>query len=147
MRLLPSLAAGLFVTAVSVACSDSAAEPGGATSAFPASALVTASSDSGALSFELRTGPAQPPSRGTCDVEYRIVDAATGQPVDGLALDVVPWMVTMGHGSSGKPTVTAKGDGRYVARDVSLYMPGRWELRTTVGGPRADRAAPALDVQ
>ena len=147
MGLLRTIAAGIGCVTLCIACSDSGAAASSSSTGFPSAALVSATSDSGTLSIEVRTGPSQPPARGTCEVEYRITDAASGQPVDGLSVDVVPWMVSMGHGSSGKPTVAAKGDGRYVASKVSLYMAGRWELRTTLSGARADQAAPAIDVE
>ena len=74
-------------------------------------------------------------------VEYRITNA-DGQPVDGLVLSVVPWMPDMGHGASIEPMVSAVGGGRYVISNVELFMPGRWELRTSITGPSEDRAAP-----
>ena len=39
------------------------------------------------------------------------------------------------------PTVTAAGQGRYVAANVVLFMPGTWELRTTI----TDAAGAASD--
>lgn len=150
MSVLKTLLAGVCCAALCFACSDSSTASGTSgtsSSAFPASPLATVTSAGGALTIEIRTRPAQPPSRGTCEAEYRVLDAVSGEPVDGLSLEVVPWMVSMGHGSSGKPTIAAQGDGRYVVSKLSLYMAGRWELRTTFSGSRADSAAPAIDVE
>ena len=55
-----------------------------------------------------------------------------GSPVDGLAITLVPWMAAMGHGTSAIPQIEPLGSGRYVASDVTLFMPGDWQLRTTL---------------
>ena len=129
-----------------IACSASEGA-GNADAGFPRSPYVSLVSDSGKLRIEIRTAPDQPPTRGTSSVEMRVVEVATETPVDGIAFTVVPWMPAHGHGSSVKPTVTAAGGGRYVLTNVDLFMPGRWELRTTFSGGANDSAAPAFDVQ
>jgi hypothetical protein len=101
--------------------------------------------DSGALHVEVHTMP-EPPVRGSNSVELTITKAADGSPADGLVLDVEPWMPAMNHGTSAKPAVMAEGDGKYLVTNVYLYMPGRWELRTTFSGPTADHATPALQI-
>jgi len=126
---------------VATACSGGSS-PGSAT--FSADAYVTATSDSGALSIEVRTSP-QPPARGTNSVELTITRVSDGTPVDGLTLDVVPWMPAMGHGTS-TPTVTPEGGGVYLATEVYLYMPGLWALQTGISGPMTDHAAPQVTV-
>lgn len=127
---------GLALLFVVSGCA-SAPEPGGA-EAFPAEPYAVVASESGSFSIEARTSPLQPPQRGLTDVELRIEDAS-GEPVDGLDVAVEPWMPDMGHGASTHPEVTAAGDGRYIASKVSLFMPGRWELRATLGGALNDR--------
>ena len=92
----------------------------------------------------MRTAPSQPPPRGTCTVEFVVTDAA-GAPKDGLDVTLVPWMPAHGHGASVKPTIVAKGNGRYVATNVDFFMPGQWELRTSFS-PGDDHAAPKLTV-
>jgi YtkA-like len=120
--------------------------PGGAAQqGFLDTPLLTVASASGALQVAVFSDP-QPPVRGNLAVRYRITDAASA-PVDGLTLLVVPWMVAMGHGSSVKPTVTARGAGVYDLSNVYLFMPGQWELRTTVGGAASDDVTPNLTVQ
>lgn len=109
----------------------------------PPSSVVT--SDDGALRVEVRTSP-NPPLRGTNEVELRFARVQDGSPVDDLAVTVVPWMPAMGHGASVRTTVTPKGDGHYLIDNVSTFMPGRWELRTTIAGPPEDHATLPIDV-
>jgi hypothetical protein len=84
------------------------------------------------------------PVRGNHTVQLVLTSA--GAPADGLALTIVPWMPAMGHGTSITPTVTPLGGGAYQLDDVNLFMPGLWELRTTIASPE-DYAAPAFEVQ
>ncbi len=139
----PWLAALLApVVCASAACSSASPAP---TGTFPADPYTTTTSDSGALIIDLRTSP-QPPSRGTNDVQLTIARVSDGTPVDGLSLDVVPWMPAMEHGTSA-PTVTAEGGGVYLVTDVYLYMPGVWDLRTAISGAATDNATPQLTIQ
>ena len=130
----------LLATVVS-ACSagDAAAPP----DSFSGAPLVTVATDAGKANIAIRTSPS-PPTRGVNTIELSITDAH-GAPVDGLTLTIVPWMPAHGHGASVKPSLTPLGHGVYLAHDVDLYMPGRWELRTTLSGPIEDRAAPTID--
>jgi hypothetical protein len=109
---------------------------------FSGTPYATAMSDSGSLAIEVRTCP-QPPSRGTNSVELFV--SAAGKPVDGLTVDVTPFMPAMGHGTS-TPTITPEGDGKYLVTEVYLYMPGVWQLKTTFSGPVSDHAAPSVSV-
>jgi hypothetical protein len=126
-----------------IACACSGGSPPTATT-FPAEAYTTTTSTSGALSLDVRTSP-QPPSRGTNAVEMILTRVSDGQRVDGLTLDVVPWMPAMGHGTS-TPTVTAQGGGVYLVTEVYLYMPGVWTLQTAISGAMTDHAAPQVTV-
>ncbi len=121
---------------------------GGAPAAdgYPSSALVSATSQSGALHIELRSRPQQPPTRGVATIRFTIEDKS-GAPLDGLQLTVLPWMNAMGHGTSVAPTVTALGGGIYDVSNVYLPMPGQWDLKTTIGGPMSDSVDPAFQVQ
>jgi len=130
---------------VASACSSGDGTGTGADAGFPAAPLETLASDDAALDIDIRTSPSQPPQRGTCAIELTITNAS-GTPQDGLALDVVPWMPAHGHGASSTATVTAKGGGKYVVTDVDFFMPGDWELRTTITGPLADHVAPRFSV-
>lgn len=130
-----------FVLAL-VACSASV----DATSPFAEGPLMDLTSAEGKVLVEVRTAPTQPPSRGTSSVELFVRDRATGKPLDGLTVDVLPWMTAHNHGSSIPTFVEPKGDGRYLVTNVSFFMPGTWELRTTFHGPIEDHVAPSLDV-
>jgi hypothetical protein len=140
----PWLAAVLaLLVGASVACSS--ASPASGTATFPADAYTTTPSDSGTLVIDVRTSP-QPPARGTNDVQLTLTRASDGTPVDGVSLDVQPWMPAMGHGSS-TPTVTAQGGGVYLVTEVYFYMPGVWELRTSISGATTDHATLQLTIQ
>ena len=135
----------LALTLSQTACSSpnpNAASTGGCFSAAP---YTTATSNTGALVVDVRTCP-QPPSVGTNEVQLSITRASDGTPIDGLTLDVEPWMPAMGHGTS-TTTVTPQGGGVYLVTDVYLYMQGDWALRTTISGPMSDNAAPQLEIQ
>lgn len=138
-------AAALLASVTLAACSGSSTSTP-SSDEFPAAPYATVPSEAGKARIEVRTAPDQPPTHGVISVQLTVFDAASGAPVDGLSVDVQPWMAAMGHGSSVKPTVTAAGSGRYVARNVNAFMPGRWELRTTISGSIEDRATPVLDV-
>lgn len=56
---------------------------------------------------------------------------ATGT-VDRLV--VAPTMVEMGHASA-PVTATPVAPGRFAARGVEFFMPGRWDVTVTVHGP------------
>ena len=118
---------------------------GGGEATFPAAPLMVVKSDHGALSFEVRTSPVQPPTRGLITVEILATDA-NDEPVDGLDLAVQPWMPQMGHGASTKPSIDAKGEGRYVISHVACFMPGRWELRMSIAGAVKDSATVAFQI-
>jgi hypothetical protein len=138
---LPILLAASLGGAALTGCSG---ETGGSSGAFPSAALMTVPGAQGQVSLEVRTAPAQPPSRGVSSVEYRVT--AGGEPASGLTVDVLPWMPVMGHGTSVSPTVTEAGGGRYVIDDVDLFMSGTWELRTTITGADEDSAAPTFEI-
>ena len=138
MRLLISAALALSMLALGCSGEASSAGSGGAEATFPAEPLATVVTDQG-LSIEVRTAPEQPPTRGVIDVEL-VVSDADGKPVDGLDLAVQPWMPQMGHGASTKPSIEAKGGGHYVVSDVAFFMPGTWELRTSIAGAKNDSA-------
>jgi hypothetical protein len=92
--------------------------------------LLTLPSIAGAWRISVWTSP-QPPQKGSDDVMYRVFDSA-GLPVDGLTIQVTPWMTAHGHGTPVQPTVTPLGEGWYLVRPTYLYMAGRWDLRTSI---------------
>jgi hypothetical protein len=129
-----------FAALFLAACSSDPASTGG----FPAEALTTVESDHGAATLEVRTAPDQPPSRGVISVELTVLKG--GAPVEGLALDVMPFMPDMGHGASTMPTIREEGGGKYLLTGVAMYMAGRWELRTTMSGAVDDTAVVTLQI-
>jgi hypothetical protein len=135
----------LAVAVLWAATACSSPSPTSATGSFPAAPYTTTTSTTGALVIDVRTSP-QPPSVGTNDVQLSITKASDGTPVDGLSVDVEPWMPSMEHGTS-TTTVVAQGGGMYLVTDVYLYMQGVWSLRTTISGPMSDHAAPQLVIQ
>ena len=141
MRILHAISTFLVVGAAGGCAIESAAQEG-----FGSSPLVTVVSASGALQLAVFTNP-QPPTNGNVAVRYVVTDTATKQPVDGLSLDIVPWMPAMGHGTTVVPSVSPVGEGVYDLSNVYLYMAGQWQLRTTMSGGTSDSAAPDLMVQ
>jgi hypothetical protein len=112
---------------------------------FPERPYTTVTTEAGGASIAVRTAPSQPPTRGTSTIELTIT-SASGAPIDGLALDVVPWMAAHGHGTSARPSVTPEGRGRYVLHNVNLFMPGEWQLKISLSGSLTDHAAPVVSV-
>jgi hypothetical protein len=115
------------------------------TTSFPVDPYAVLSSEEGKLIVEVRTGPSQPPGRGQTDVQLVVRDVS-GSLVDGLEIGATPWMPVMGHGTSVVPVASSEGDGKYALRNVSMYMPGRWELRTMFSGVVMDKVTPTFDV-
>ena len=152
MRGAFTLAALLFGALSSSGCSssDSAATGDGGTcsraSSFPATAMSSLTSDDGKLLVAIHSAPYQPLVAGLQCVELVVTDPSTGASVDGLTISMTPWMPAMGHGASVTPSVTALGQGRYVFTDVSLFMPGEWQLRTQFSGQVTDSVEPTFNV-
>jgi hypothetical protein len=116
---------------------------------FTADPLEVVPTASGALTLAVRTSP-QPATRGVGFAQFAITDTATGAPVDGLSVVVVPWMPAHGHGTTVQPTVVAQGGGIYEVDQVDFYMAGHWELRSTITAPQGqgdDTVVPTVDVQ
>jgi len=134
----------LLAVVAATGCSGASA-PSASADAFAGAPLTTFTTDGGKLVVDLRTAPDQPPGRGVDSVELTVRDPS-GAPEDGLVVDILPWMPAMGHGSSVRPQVEAKGGGRYVATSVNFFMPGQWQLRLTFSGPVEDHATPVLQI-
>jgi len=103
-------------------------------------------SEAGELSIEVRTSPTQPLDRGLSAVLYTFTRDARA-PVDGLDISVIPWMPAMAHGASLRPVVSAEGRGQYIVSNLALFMPGLWQLQTSISGAVRDRATPTLEVR
>lgn len=126
-----------LVLILSTACSSASTVP----DSFP----LSVTSDSHALHIDMTASP-DPPVVGTDTLELTITSAADGSPQDGLSVALAPYMPSMGHGTSAT-TVTPEGGGKYLVSEVYLFMPGVWELKTTITGPISDHAEPAFQLQ
>ena len=138
--------AAIAMATLGVGCGSSSPGESANPPVFPADPLSSVVADDGATHLEVRTAPAQPPTRGVVDVEIVVRDP-NGAPVDGLSLDVVPWMSAHGHGASASPSVVDEGAGRYWVRDVDLFMPGDWDLRVQISGTVHTQLDAHLQVQ
>lgn len=129
-----------------VACSSgsSGADPG----AFGVTPAAVVTTDAGSYRVALHSAPDAVPSRGNNTLRFVVTRASDGAPASGLSLDVVPWMPAMGHGASVKPTVAPGAEaGTYIVSNVNLFMPGLWEIRTTIGGETSDHVTAQFDVR
>jgi hypothetical protein len=107
---------------------------------FPETPYSLATTATGKISIALSTAPSQPPNAGLDAVELILTDPTTGKPIDGETITLVPWMPLMGHGTDMIPYVQPMGNGRYVVRDVNLYMPGEWLLTFAFSGKVTESA-------
>ena len=140
---LASFAVG-FAAMVCGCSSEGASDPG--TISETAAAVVK--SDDGSMDISVHSAPEAAPTRGVNTLRLVITRVSDGTPVDGLALDVVPWMPAMGHGASVKPSVVpGPVPGSYDVHNVALFMPGLWEIRTTIVGISSDHVAPKFDIR
>jgi hypothetical protein len=140
--MLGSLAV-IILTVANVAC-GSETIPTDPTPSFATDPDQSLTSDSGALRIDVRFAPA-PPVVGSDAVQLSFVDAS-GAPMSGLDLMVIPWMPAHGHGSSVNPTVTETAPGVFVATPLYLFMPGSWELRMTTSGTVDDTAKASFEI-
>jgi hypothetical protein len=123
-----------------------AGDAGSSTVSFTTAALTTVTTDTGKLRVEIRTAPYPHLVAGLQSVGLVVSDLATGAKLDGLTVTLTPWMTAMGHGASVTPSLSALGEGRYVFTNVSLFMPGEWQLRTQFSGPVNDSVEPTFSV-
>ena len=107
--------------------------------------LETVTTDAGRAQVALWASPS-PLVRGSSTIRLVVTDA-TNKPLDGVTIDVVPWMPAMGHGSSTVPVVSALGNGGYLVSEVVLVMPGTWELRMQLSGSVQDTLTANVTVQ
>jgi hypothetical protein len=123
------------LTAASIAllvagCGGRGSMPAAPTLVFSGAPALTVASASGQLSIDVWWSPPQP-TVGYDAAQLSITDA-TGAPVTGLQLTIVPWMAAHGHGASVEPTVSEISAGCYVATPIDFFMSGGWELMTAI---------------
>ncbi len=129
--------------------SDATSDDGGTcstASSFAASALTTVTGDSGKLRVAVHSAPYASLSTGAQCVELVVTDLSSGASIDGLTVTMRPWMPAMAHGASVTPAVSPLGEGRYVFTNVTLPMPGEWQLRTQFTGEVTDSVEPTFNV-
>lgn len=74
-----------------------------------------------------------------------VVCAKSADPATGLEVDAQ--MPAHRHGMNYRPTVVARGGGRYRAEGLLLHMPGAWEFRFDVRTARGtERAVLAREI-
>jgi len=130
---------------LAVGCSGGTSGDPGPVAAEPASTVTT---DSGAYRVSVHSAPDAVPTRGVNTLKMVVSRIADGSPAAGLDLDVVPWMPAMGHGASVKPSVHAEAEpGVFTVTNVNLFMPGLWEIRTTIGGSATDHVTPTFEIR
>ena len=131
------------LVAIGLVIGSSLAAACGGSAMPPALIAQTVSSDLRRFSIQVASDP-NPAIRGVNKIEYTL--SSTSSSLDGLTLTVVPWMPSHGHGTSVKPTIQDLGGGKFEIDDVLFFMPGTWELRTTIE-PTGDHAAPSFEIQ
>lgn len=137
--------AALTVVLGSAGCDSGPAIPTSAPLDFPGPPAATVVSASGAFRLDVWWSPAQP-IVGYNATQLAISDAS-GSPVAGLALSIVPWMAAHGHGASVQPNVMEISPGTYVATPIDFFMSGQWELRTAMTTVAHDGGADAAVVE
>jgi hypothetical protein len=134
----------LFAAIAADGCGGGATTPELPALVFNGPPALTVPSASGALSIGVWWSPAQP-TVGYDAAQLAVTDA-TGAPVAGLTITIVPWMPAHGHGASIYPTVSEPTPGTYVATPLDFFMAGNWELMTAMSGATDDSADPTVDV-
>src|SRR5512140_226849 len=96
----------------------------------------------GTLDFKLMSVDPAPPQRGdnTWIVQINaMASGVVGNPVDGLTLQVTPFMPAHQHGSPITPVITPQAtSGQYEIKPVNLWMPGVWETTIQATSPSTD---------
>lgn len=108
-----------------IACgtgSENAVDPGAASAG-----VLT---DGGLYRLTLTPEP-DPPVAGDAALTILVEDPDDGAPIEGAAVEVEPWMPSMGHGVSDPPVIAEEGAGVYRAT-WEYSMPGTWEVVVTI---------------
>ncbi|HMI93092.1 MAG TPA: FixH family protein [Polyangiales bacterium] len=119
LRTACSRAALLALLLAGTSCSGSSAD----------AELGVLEAQSGPFDGDIKLDSAAP-KVGDHDAELALVDGQ-GDRVSGAEVEITPFMPAHGHGAA-KVAATEIAPGRYVAEQLSLFMPGLWELRVRV---------------
>lgn len=110
-----------------------------------------------AQACELPGGPAEKLQSASYTILYRAAPAPRVGEHFALELAVCPapkelrvdaWMPEHRHGMNYRPSVVARGDGRFRAEGLLFHMPGRWEFLFELRGRGAtERFAHAVRIE
>jgi len=131
---------GVSALSIALGCTSGSAPP-----TFGTTPMAQLTGDAGAVHVDVYSAP-DPVTRGNDEFRFVVTDAAGAAPLDGLTLDVVPWMPAMGHGTSTTPIVTAEGQGKYLVTNVVIVMGGDYQLRTKISGAVTDSVTVSFSV-
>lgn len=132
----------LAVPALLAACSDDGQQGNGNPDGAPVSCASETRDEeyvaglekvgaSGTKVILVESTPA-PPAKGNNTWRLRVLDSAD-TPLDGLTVELVPFMPDHNHGTPINAEVTALAEpGEYQAEPVNLWMPGLWEVTVQV---------------
>lgn len=115
------------------------------TRAMPYAEGMQVASSADKFTVKLLQSQPGPPIKGANTWQIEIDETATGLPLDGLDISVLPWMPDHNHGSLAAVVVTPETTGQYQLDPMYLSMSGLWEIRftivgTMVGGGTTDAA-------
>lgn len=129
-------AAALLLASLSAACTGGEPEiVEGEGSPLPLEFTRIASDDAPYL-IEWRPVAGSVPQNEPFDVEVRVLDKATGEPIDDVELRVDAGMPHHGHGMNVVPEHSDTGEGEWFAQGLLFHMGGEWTLTfdVTEGG-------------
>lgn len=130
------ISTALVVAFLSTACSGGEPEiVEGEGSPVPQEFARVASDDAPYL-IEWRPLGGGVPQNEPFDVEVRVLDKATGEPVDDVELKVDAGMPHHGHGMNVAPEHSDTGEGEWLAQGLLFHMGGEWTVTfdVTEGG-------------
>jgi len=140
-----SIAAGIIgVFAFAAGCGGSPPAIPPVPASFPPQAVAAVNSMSGSLHVELRSVP-DPMVRGENVGQLALTDG-NGQPVDGVTVEVLPWMPSHGHGTSQAVEITDQGGGVFIANPLYLFMAGEWQIQMKFQGAVDDTAMATVEI-
>lgn len=134
------LAFGLVFTACSEDKEDSGHDHHGHHNHSGGETVNAAVTDGGSFEVEFAIPDGGFPLSEEFDLTFMVHDAQ-GDSVTDAELAVTAWMPDHGHGMNQEPTVTAGGDGTFVAAGMLLHMSGAWDVYADVSSAGATESA------
>jgi hypothetical protein len=119
------------------------------TRAMQYSAGLSVDGDEGVITASLMDASPAPPARYVND--WTLAFSATGaQDLEGMEVEITPWMPDHGHGTAAPITIEDLGGGEFTASGIDLFMVGYWEVHidlTAADESWSDRATFAFCVE